>query len=352
MNISNKTSSLEKFINIFNEEYKIVILMIILGIILLTITLNLFIFLSVLLYKNMKNYTNLQFASMSLADMLIGLIAMPCMMISTLYEYWPLSNDFCIAWCIGDFISGHVSFLCLCVISYHRLECIRDPVGIKKKPKTHSFLPIALIWSISVVFWTISIVFIRKNYSRSSYLIDYKECYYLYNLEFILVIDLIVYIIPICYIVILQLLIYVFLKNKDRLINLSSRHESQRSKPPTDKELMARKRVSIATTTVMHSQKCSNTNHKKNTVNLDLKVLIRNTKNRKAFVTLFCVTVFIILFWSPWIILWPINAYCNCIPRPMYSFAYWMKYMNSFTNPIILILGNKHFNSRFKSVFK
>ncbi len=119
-----------------------------------------------------------------------------------------------------------------------------------------------------------------------------------------------------------------------------------------------KKRASIATTTIT-SHKSSNSKeqinkarNKKNSVHMDFKVHMRNTKNRKSFVTLIFITIFLISFWAPWIILWPINAYCNsCIPRPIYSFAYWMKYLNSFTNPIILIIGNKHFNEKFKVTF-
>ena len=55
---------------------------------------------------------------------------------------------------------------------------------------------------------------------------------------------------------------------------------------------------------------------------------------------------------TPWILSWPIESYCRCIPDQFYSFTYWMEYMNSFVNPIILIVGNTHFRSRFLLMLK
>ncbi len=66
--------------------------------IVLTISFNIFIILTVLFDKSMRNYTNIQFASMSFADILIGSMAMPFLLVLTLYGHWPLSNEYCILW--------------------------------------------------------------------------------------------------------------------------------------------------------------------------------------------------------------------------------------------------------------
>jgi hypothetical protein len=74
-------------------------------------------------------------------------------------------------------------------------------------------------------------------------------------------------------------------------------------------------------------------------------------KNKKVFKTLLFVSAFLIVFWAPWIISWPIDAYCKCIPRRVYSITYWMEYFNSFSNPIILIVCNQHFRAKFLALF-
>ena len=74
-------------------------------------------------------------------------------------------------------------------------------------------------------------------------------------------------------------------------------------------------------------------------------------KNRKAFRTLFFVTISLVLFWTPWIVLWPVNTYCKCVPKYLYSISYWMEYLNSFVNSIILIAGNQHFRVKVIAVW-
>lgn len=106
----------------------IIFLMGLIGIV-LTIALNLFIIIAVIVDKSLRNFTNIQFASMSCADLLVGSIAMPCMLISTLFEYWPLSENLCIVFILGDFIGGNISIITLTIISHHRLKCIREPYG-------------------------------------------------------------------------------------------------------------------------------------------------------------------------------------------------------------------------------
>ena len=73
----------------------------------------------------------------------------------------------------------------------------------------------------------------------------------------------------------------------------------------------------------------------------------RQYKNRKVFRTLLSVTCSLIVFWAPWIILWPVDAWCNCLPRYIYIFIYFMEYMNSLANSIFIVAGNQHFRRKF-----
>lgn len=75
------------------------------------------------------------------------------------------------------------------------------------------------------------------------------------------------------------------------------------------------------------------------------------TKNKKAFRILCLVTCSLIIFWLPWIVSWPVQAYCHCLPRFFYTFTYWLEYLNSLVNSIILIVFNQHFRKKFLSLF-
>ena len=73
----------------------------------------------------------------------------------------------------------------------------------------------------------------------------------------------------------------------------------------------------------------------------------RQYKNRKAFRTLLSVTCSLIVFWAPWIILWPVDAWCQCLPRYVYICIYIMEYLNSLINSIFIVAGNQHFRRKF-----
>lgn len=74
-------------------------------------------------------------------------------------------------------------------------------------------------------------------------------------------------------------------------------------------------------------------------------------KNKKAFRILCLVTCSLIIFWMPWIVSWPVQAYCNCLPRFFYTLTYWLEYLNSLINSVILIVFNQHFRKKFLLVF-
>jgi hypothetical protein len=73
----------------------------------------------------------------------------------------------------------------------------------------------------------------------------------------------------------------------------------------------------------------------------------RQYKNRKVFRTLLTVTCSLIIFWAPWITLWPVDAACQCVPRYIYIWIYSMEYMNSLANSIFIVAGNQHFRRKF-----
>ena len=76
------------------------------------------------------------------------------------------------------------------------------------------------------------------------------------------------------------------------------------------------------------------------------------SKNKRAFRTLLIVTLPFILLWTPWMIAWPINTYCYCIPERIYGITYWLEYLNSLINSVLLIAVNTQFRDKFVAMFK
>ena len=192
-------------------------------VIILTIGFNLFIILTVLFNKTMQNYTNIQFAFMSSADLLVGCIAMPSLLITALYEYWPLGQNMCALWAVGDFVGGNLSIITLTIVSLHRLRCIKKP-SVSKKSTFESLIPSLIAWPLVILFWTIPILVInQKNLNFTNY--DSSDCFFIYSFEYVLVVDLVAYVLPVALLVYFQVSIYVSLKNKKKLIH-SKRNNS------------------------------------------------------------------------------------------------------------------------------
>ena len=185
-------------------------------VIIITISLNMFIIFSVVLDKNMRNYTNVQFASMSIADTLVACIAMPLLLAShSIYGSWPYHENLCILFIVGDFVGGNISIITLTIISWHRLNCIRKPVLQKSKSMREFLMPAFIVWPLVFSFWTLLAVYIVKVRNRFMRL---EDCFFMYSFEYVIVVDLIAYVVPICLLVYFQISIYFGLRNKSNFI--------------------------------------------------------------------------------------------------------------------------------------
>lgn len=411
-------------------------------VIIITLALNIFIILSVILDKSMRNYTNVQFASMSIADLLVVTIAMPLLLASHLFQgSWPYNENVCIFFIIGDFVGGNISIITLMIISYHRLNCIKRPYEMKKKSMFEFLFPALIVWPFVCLFWTLLAIYIVKVKNR---LMKPDDCFLLFSFQYVIVVDLLAYVFPICLLIYFQISIYLCLRNKNNFIKpTSSFHKTPKTSETTTmnkgSELNKRKNVnklsrchtvntieyqksptktpitsffsenklpmtpiiasfvseedeSISRSTgnaenhqfslpihasgsekrlissasllakVKQNRMAKQKNANKTTTDRTSSaaaaaaaaavIAAHNyTKNKKAFRILFWVTCSLIMFWMPWIVAWPVQAYCNCLPRYAYALTYWLEYLNSLINSIILIVGNQHFRKKFLSLF-
>ena len=58
------------------------------------------------------------------------------------------------------------------------------------------------------------------------------------------------------------------------------------------------------------------------------------------------VSVFLVC-WVPFVVLFPVNSYCNCVPTWLYNASYWMAYLNSTLNPFLY-----GFSGDFREAFR
>jgi hypothetical protein len=111
--------------------------------------------------------------------------------------------------------------------------------------------------------------------------------------------------------------------------------------------------LSKSTTMGSSTSRVSSSQSGKSSANAKKKLSQQHANNKKAFRILIFVSASLVFLWSPWIVSWPVQAYCNCLPRLYYAIVYWLEYLNSLLNSIILIFGNHNFRKRlFGLIFK
>jgi hypothetical protein len=303
--------------DVFSKNLNWLIFLIFLILILNTVFLNLLIILSIIIKKKVHNYVNCLFVSSATADLLVGLINMPSVLLIYLYGKWPLGVESCILWCICDSFATNVSALNIVFISIHRLRCIISPSSVSNTQKIgniHNFLCIFMLWFIPGVYWTVSIVssMLKDEYIKTFNLSG--ECYLTLSFEFSLVSCILFDIIPTISILILQVWIYFAL-----------RHKSNKIAALEDKSHL--------------------------TGTLTVNSTLTHKKDQKANRLLFVIASSSLSFWSVWIIIWLIQAKCDCVNKWIYDTAYLMVYLNSFVKPIQLITGQEMLKKNFLKLF-
>ncbi|XP_077995990.1 5-hydroxytryptamine receptor 1A-like [Glandiceps talaboti] len=76
----------------------------------------------------------------------------------------------------------------------------------------------------------------------------------------------------------------------------------------------------------------------------------RLAMHRRTTNTLGLLIVVFLACWLWFVILFPIQAYCNCVPFKLYDASYWLAYINSAMNPFLYVIVNKDFRRAFKKV--
>lgn len=77
------------------------------------------------------------------------------------------------------------------------------------------------------------------------------------------------------------------------------------------------------------------------------------TKERKAFLCLFSISVGLISSWLLFLIMWPLRIICNsCVSEVLFTISVWSNYSSAAANPLILLIFHSKFQNELVTIIR
>lgn len=304
----------------------------------INIIFNGYIIVLVLVIVKNKSYSNMLFLSGALADLMIGILSIPFLTLTTSVGFWPLGKSACIFWVINDFSIGSISIYTLLIMAVHRYFQIKFPLNESEKMTTRKYGVILAQWILVYLFWAISVIIITQ--------VDFipENCYFTYTFPYVIVADLVGYGLPV---------LGVFVVNSMVFYELLKRTKANKRREPkvlftSDKFTITRGTMSVLNS----SMNLDSTRSQSNSTTRQSKDL-NNRREFKALVCLYVIAGILILLFAIFCITWPLKALCSeCVSDLILELGYWLSYIYSSLNPILLLIFHEKFKIEFFKTFK
>jgi hypothetical protein len=353
------------------DSFDLVLLILKLILILTTISLNSILICIILFKVKKKTYSNFLFLSTTLADLAIGFTSQPFMTVYSIYDYWPFGDASCIYWMITDYSSYSISIFSWLFISIQRYKQIWSQSIVNEDLNTKNSLLIISIWVLSYFFWSLMVLPIVITNEKFSY-----ECEYIFSFLYVILAELVSLIMPILFIMCINIMIYIELRNHIKRSNrsgikkgikfssLSASLKKNARRISFKRSSLNNNELNITTTQYLNvpitktdNSRCSTSSPVRNQKRKSSIFSLKNyklTKDRKAYLSLMAINVSLILSWLLFLFTWPLKAYCGseCVSNALYDTSVWIIYSSSCTNSILLITLNTEFNNSFKDLVK
>ena len=287
-------------------------------VVLVTVSGNLLVIVTVLTQKRLQYPTNFFILSLAVTDFLLGSFVLPLSAVNTLHSKWPFGPVFCNIYMSTDVMLSTVSILNLFAISIDRYSAVTSPLSYQRRVSSR------LVWKVCAAIWTFSflLAFIPihlgwntmdgsvQNYN------DPSQCLFELNKVYVLVDSLGTYFGPLIVMCCVYLKVLIITKRQVQEINKLQKAGYARG--------MLRSEES------RHQRMASDT---KATITLSSLVL--------AFAI--CWIPYFAIFTAKPFISTPINVHLDL-------FVLWLGYVNSLINPFLYAYYNSAFRDAFARV--
>ncbi|XP_065112716.1 trace amine-associated receptor 4-like [Paramisgurnus dabryanus] len=283
-------------------------------IILMTVSGNLLIIISISHFKQLQSPTHLLVQSLAVCDCLLGLLVMPYSMVRSVEGCWFLGAVICKVQSSLDLTFCTSSLIHLSLISLDRYWAICDPLRYKMKITNNTVTVfITLTWICSFVY-SFSVVFTGVNaVGLEAYILQvscFGGCVLFFNKEWGLTSVILIFIIPGTIMSSLYIIIFNVVKKHTKVLS---------------------EKVSV-TTTGVNSQSSAH-------------------RERKAAKTLALVMGVFFICWLPLSMATAVDPFLNFVtPADVYEALFWFAYFNSTCNPLIYGFFYPCFQKAFKTL--
>jgi len=117
----------------------------------------------ILFIIKVKTFSNVLFATNALADLLVGILSVPFMIVYEAYEIWNLGKPLCLFWIIIDFSTASISVYTYLTIAIHRYIQIKFPYSRNESMSLKKYMVILSIWICCLLFWMVPVIIITRN---------------------------------------------------------------------------------------------------------------------------------------------------------------------------------------------
>ena len=347
-----------------------------------TIIGNVIVLVTFALTTNQRTVYNLYYINLSLADLMVGAVAMPLMLMQDLLGRWPLGVVMCDLWVMMDGVFSSASFLTLAAVAWERY-CAVAKISLTSVQQSlwRASVIIATTWLLSLAVW------VPRQYVQRAKL-DWRlvneKCHDLEIPAHVLACCVILFYIPMLFMVTVYALLYKRLNDhlsKPRYwsvqrkdIPAKSHHGSHTDQTvivatndanDDDAHSMMLESVELSSSVLDTSAQAphravngraakkpppaANSNGAGKPARLATGANPtdhwerRNARIKRATAkTLGCVMTAFLVCWTPYSIVWPLEAFRpQLVSHIVCDVVIWLAYINSAINPFVYVYSNQ-----------
>ncbi|KAL3862160.1 hypothetical protein ACJMK2_008148 [Sinanodonta woodiana] len=281
--------------------------------VILTIIGNVLVLLAVFFYEKLRTVSNMFIVSLSIADLLVGIVVMVPATLNEIFREWILFKGFCSVWVAFDVMLCSASILNVCLISLDRYVAIMSPLRYHLL-MTHkrALVLLAVTYTMCILASFVPVETglhnpALPNLENLTLLSDKPQCVFIPSIPFVAIVSTVTILLPI---VVAFGLYYRVSKEANRQAHFAG--------------------ILIVPSKVLLGKEIS-AKH------------VREPFTRKATITLGIIVGAYVVTWAPFLVTNMVDAVCRCVPVELFKVFVWLGYCNSLINPIIYPLFMRDF---------